>query len=173
MNPKIGHLFCMAVLLSVRSGSLMADGGGTSSGGTGAGNGPASLQAVAVDRFATARVHIAAKQWVQAISELQRVADPKDADWNNLMGYCARRSDPPDLIMAERYYQAALTINPKHLGTLEYLGEMRLQQGNLREAETELEALKKATFFKSREYKELQQAIAQYKSSGRYVASED
>jgi outer membrane protein assembly factor BamD (BamD/ComL family) len=66
-----------------------------------------------------------------------------------------------------------LTINPKHLGTLEYLGEMRLQQGNLREAETELEALKKATFFKSREYKELQQAIAQYKSSGRYVASED
>jgi hypothetical protein len=54
------------------------------------------------------------------------------------MGYSYRKADPPDLVTAEKYYSAALEINPKHLGTLEYLGEMRLQQGDLAGAEKQL-----------------------------------
>ena len=48
-----------------------------------------------------------------------------------------------------------------------------LPQGDLAGAEKELEALKKATFFKSEEFKDLQRAIASYKAAGnRYVAAD-
>jgi hypothetical protein len=177
MNMKVRSYLCTAALLAAGSGAMMADGGtsssGSSSGSSGVGVSSGSMPAIPVDRFGTVRSYIAAKRWPNAIEELQKIADPRDADWNNLMGYCARRSNPPDLAAAERHYQAALAINPKHLGTLEYLGEMRLQQGNLRGAETELDALRKATFFKSREYKELEQAIAQFKTSGNHFIPED
>ena len=89
------------------------------------------------------------------------------------MGYSLRKKDPPDFAAAEKYYNAALAIDPKHRPTLEYLGELRLQEGNLAGAEKELEMLKKATFFKSEEFKDLQRAIASYKTAGnKYVAME-
>ncbi len=153
----------LVVLLSAGAAILRSDGGSSISGGSSSGSSSSSLgriQSVPADRYASARRYIAAEQWAKAVSALQATAGPASADWNNLMGFCSRSSEPPDLAAAERSYQAALAINPKHLGTLEYLGEMRLQQGNLPGAEQTLDVLGRATLSKSREYKELQQAIA-------------
>jgi len=129
--------------------------------------------AKAADPLARARELITAKQWPAAIAELKRVNATGDANWNNLMGYASRKGSPPDLASAEKYYGAALAINPKHLGTLEYLGEMRLQQGDLAGAEKELAALKAATFMKSEEYRDLQGAIERYKAAGNKYVPKD
>ena len=137
------------------------------------GSKPVSQAATAVDNLGKARQLIAARQWQAAIAELQQLNATRDANWNNLMGYSYRKADPPDLVTAEKYYGAALAIDPKHLGTLEYLGELRLQQGDLTGAEKQLATLKKASFFKSEEFKDLQGAIARYKAAGnKYVAAD-
>ena len=134
---------------------------------------PVSPATTISDVLGKARGLIASKQWQAAISELQRVNAPRDANWNNLMGYSYRKADPPDLVTAEKYYSAALAIDPKHLGTLEYLGEMRLQQGDLAGAEKQLAALRKASFLKSEEFKDLQVAIDRYRAAGNvYVAAD-
>ena len=145
-----------------------SNGSGSSSGGSSSGH-----AATVPDALANARVLIASKQWQAAIAELQHINATKDANWNNLMGYSYRKADPPDLVTAEKYYSAALEINPKHLGTLEYLGEMRLQQGDLAGAEKQLATLKNATFLKSDEFKDLQVAIESYKAAdNKYVSTE-
>jgi Flp pilus assembly protein TadD len=120
-----------------------------------------------------ARALIASKQWKSAIAELQHVNASQDANWNNLMGYAHRKADPPELALAEKYYSAALAINPKHRDALEYLGELRLQQGDLAGAEKQLVSLRNATFLKSDEYKDLQAAIARYKAAGNKYISTD
>jgi hypothetical protein len=122
------------------------------------------------DKLSTAREHIAAKQWASAIDELKRVDDSASADWNNLMGYSMRKQATPDLQAAERYYDAALRIDPKHRGALEYSGELYLQKNDLVRAEQRLATLDKACFLPCREYTDLKKAIEQYKASGKHVA---
>ena len=141
----------------------------SSSGGSSGGGGQGQVSRIA-QPLARARELIAASQWPAALEELRRVDAARDPDWNNLMGYVLRRMDPPDLAGAESYYSAALAIDPKHRPTLEYQGELRLQQGDLAGAERNLAALKRATFFKSEEFKDLERAIASYRAAGnRYI----
>ena len=139
-----------------------------------AGLGPAALAVdstpAAGDKLATARNLIKAEQWRAAIAELQTVDDTGSADWNNLMGYAQRKSSPPDLAAAERYYDAALRIDPKHRGALEYSGELHLMKGELPKAEERLKALDRACFLPCEEYSDLKRSIARYKANGnRYV----
>jgi tetratricopeptide (TPR) repeat protein len=142
-------------------------GSGGSSGGSG-GSSPSA--APAAESLAKARELTKARQFPAALAELRRINATGDPMWNNLMGYALRESDPPDLAGAESYYAAALRIDPRHRPTLEYLGELRLQQGDLEGAQRELAALKQASFFKSEEYKDLEKAIARYKAAGnKYV----
>jgi tetratricopeptide (TPR) repeat protein len=131
-----------------------------------------SAQPAAVDKLGKARELIASKQWQAAISELKQVNATGDASWNNLMGYSNRKAKTPDLAAAGKYYSAALAIDPKHAPTLEYQGELFLQQGDLGSAEKNLSALDKG-LFKSAEYKELKAAIEQYKASGNKYVSRD
>lgn len=137
---------------------LPASGGGT--GGT---------AAKPADPFDHVRELLSAHQYPAAQSELRAMNMTGSPDWNNLMGYAARMKQPPDLAGAERYYAAALAINPKHRPTLEYLGELRLQQGNLPAAEEMLARLRKTTVFKNEEFKDLEKAIARYKQTGSYT----
>jgi tetratricopeptide (TPR) repeat protein len=165
---KSAQITLLACLLVTGPMAAFASGGGSG----GSGGGAAAKEAS--DRLSPVRKLTASGQWQAAIAELQRIDAKDDPDWNNLMGYCQRRKDQPDFAAAERYYAAALAINPRHRPTLEYLGELRLQQGDLARAEHELELLKKATFFRSEEFKDLQKAIAAYKAAGnRYVAEVD
>ena len=117
----------------------------------------------APDKLSAVRAQIAAKNFPGAIDELKRLNDTGSADWNNLMGYSLRKQPTPDFAGAERFYDEALRIDPKHRGALEYSGELYLQTGNLEKAEQRLAALDKACFFPCSEYSDLKKAVAQYK----------
>ncbi len=118
----------------------------------------------------TARALVAEQKWSDAIAELRRVNDSGNADWNNLMGYSLRKSSPPDLAAAERHYNEALRLNPKHRGALEYSGELYLMLGDMARVEQRLNALDKACFLPCEEFTDLKKAVARYKANGnKYV----
>src|SRR5256714_8350395 len=125
----------------------------------------------APDKLEPVRAQIAAKNFPGAIDELKRLNDTGDADWNNLMGYSLRKSPNPDFAGAEKFYDEALRINPKHRGALEYSGELYLQTGDLAKAEQRLAALDKACRFGCSEYSDLKKAIAQYKAGSGTTSS--
>jgi len=125
----------------------------------------------APDKLAAARAQIAAKNWPAAITELKRVNDTGNADWNNLMGYSLRKGPAPDFAGAEKFYNEALRIDPKHRGALEYSGELYLMTGDLAKAEQRLATLDKLCTFGCEEYSELKTAIAQYKVKGKVSSS--
>ncbi|HEV8688701.1 MAG TPA: tetratricopeptide repeat protein [Ideonella sp.] len=123
------------------------------------------------DKLAAARELIQQNKWVAAIDELKRVDDRASADWNNLMGYSHRKAKVPDYAAAERYYDEALRIDPKHKGALEYSGELYLMLNQLPKAEARLATLDKACFLPCGEYTELKNAIAAYKANGNQYAA--
>jgi len=132
---------------------------------------PAPKAAAPADKLAGARKQIAAKQWPAAIDELKKVNDTGSADWNNLMGYTLRKNTPPDIGAAEKFYNEALRIDPKHRGALEYSGELYLMTDNLPKAEERLTALDKLCSSACAEFNDLKKAVARYKANGnKYVA---
>ena len=158
MNTIITRILTTSALLLAMGNSFAAD------------TGP-STPPPAPDKLSAAREQIAAKNFPGAIEELKRVNDTGDADWNNLMGYSLRKGPTPDFAGAEKFYNEALRIDPKHRGTLEYSGELYLQTGDLAKAEQRLAALDKACFFGCEEYSDLKKAIAQYKGGDRTTSS--
>jgi tetratricopeptide (TPR) repeat protein len=123
------------------------------------------------DKLAAARALIADNKWVAAIDELKKVNDSGSADWNNLMGYSHRKAKTPDYAAAERYYDAALRIDPRHKGALEYSGELYLMKGELPRAEARLAALNGVCGSGCAEYKDLKAAIDTFKANGGRVVS--
>jgi Flp pilus assembly protein TadD len=112
-----------------------------------------------------ARASIKTEKYNQAIQQLQAANETSSADWNNLLGYSLRKKQPPDLVGAEKYYQAALKIDPEHRGALEYYGKLKLMNNDLLGAEALLARLDKACTFGCEEYSDLKGAIQKYKSS--------
>jgi Flp pilus assembly protein TadD len=127
---------------------------------------PEPAPARATDPLAAARRRIEAEQWSGAITELRRVNATGSADWNNLMGYALRKQTPPDLDGAQRHYDAALRIDPKHQGALEYAGELALMKGDLATAEAHLATLTGLCRSPCEPLDDLQKAIARYKAQG-------
>jgi Flp pilus assembly protein TadD len=111
-----------------------------------------------------ARASIKSENYDQAIKQLQAANETSSADWNNLLGYSLRKKQPPDLVGAEKYYQAALKIDPRHRGALEYYGKLKLLNNDLPGAEALLARLDKACTFGCEEYSDLKAAIQKYKS---------
>lgn len=131
---------------------------------------PSAATTAAPDKLSGARAQIAQKNWAAAITELKAVNDTASADWNNLMGYSLRKARTPDLAAAEKFYNEALRIDPKHRGALEYSGELYLMLGDLARAEQRLAALDKACLFGCEEYTDLKKAVARFKAAGnKYV----
>ena len=125
----------------------------------------------APDKLSAARAQIADKKWAAAIDELKSVNDSASADWNNLMGYSLRKAKTPDYPGAEKFYNEALRIDPKHRGALEYSGELSLMLGDLAKAEQRLAALDKACSFGCSEYTDLKKAVQSYKANGNKVVA--
>jgi len=156
MKTSLARCFTVAALSLAMHAAFAAD------------TGPA-----ADDKLAAARTQIAAKQWRGAIDELKRVNDTGSADWNNLMGYSLRKGKTPDLDAAEKFYDEALRIDPKHRGALEYSGELYLMKGDLATAEKRLAALDKICRLPCEQYTDLKKAVERYKAAGnKYVAAE-
>jgi Flp pilus assembly protein TadD len=127
---------------------------------------PEPAPAAAADPLAPARAHIEARRWGDAIAALRQVNAGGSADWNNLMGFALRKQTPPDLEGAQRHYDAALRIDPRHLGALEYSGELALMKGDLPTAEARLAALSRLCRSPCEPLDDLQTAIARYRANG-------
>ena len=111
-----------------------------------------------------AQKEIKANDYSGAIKTLEATNQSNSADWNNMLGYAQRKKSPPDLAAAERFYQAALKIDPKHRGALEYYGELLLMKNDLAGAEQMLARLDKACVFSCEEFRDLKEAITRFKS---------
>lgn len=156
MKTILDKLFCCAGLVLAISPAFGAD--------TSYGN-------VATDSLTPARTLIAEKKWGPAVAELKRVNETRNANWNNLMGYSLRKGPTPELEEAERFYNEALRIEPKHRGALEYSGELYLMKGDLAKAEQRLVELDKACFLPCEEHGNFKQAVQRYKANGnKYVS---
>jgi Flp pilus assembly protein TadD len=118
------------------------------------------------DPLAQARMAIQGKRWGPAIDELRKVNATDNADWNNLMGFALRKQAVPDLDGAQRHYDAALKLNPRHRGALEYSGELALMKGDLATAEARIAALAQACNSACEELDDLKKAVARYKANG-------
>ena len=126
--------------------------------------------AATADKLGQARALIAARQWSAAFDELRRVNDTGSADWNNLMGFTLRKGKTPDLDGSEKYYDAALRIDPHHRNTLEYSGELFLMKGDLPKAQARLATLQ-AECGQCEQSTQLKAAIADYQAHGNKVVS--
>jgi tetratricopeptide (TPR) repeat protein len=130
---------------------------------------PPRYSAPAAAPLATAQGHIKAARWADAMAELKRLNLERNADWNNLMGYVSRKQGTPDLDAAQRHYDAALRIDPNHLGALEYVGELALTKKDLPAAEAYLARLQRACGIASpcEPLEALKKAVAGYKTASR------
>ena len=102
---------------------------------------------------------ISAKNFASAMTALQ-AADktfPNNADINNLLGYSARNLK--QYKPAATYYAKALKIDPKHLGALEYQGELFMLTKKTSEAKKNLAKLKSLCGVSCAEYLDLKKAI--------------
>ncbi|MFN7087932.1 MAG: tetratricopeptide repeat protein [Burkholderiales bacterium] len=124
--------------------------------------------AAAIDPDYTAgKKAIAAKDWARAIEALTKAAqrDAGNADIQNFLGYAYRNSGRLELAL--KHYEAALSLDPKHRGAREYLGELYLMQNNLAKAEEQRAALDGLCFFPCEELTELREKIVAYKKNAK------
>jgi len=82
---------------------------------------------------------------------------PGHASAYNLLGYVHRRLGKFD--EAEKYYNSALTINPNHIGTLSYMGQLFIQTGRPEKAKALLEHLANVCQDGCEELDQLQKAV--------------
>lgn len=89
----------------------------------------------------SARAAIDAGDYATAIADLRQVVaeERRNADALNLLGYASRKSGALD--QAAEYYDAALSIDPDHLGALEYQGELFIMTGDIDAARANLARL--------------------------------
>ena len=148
-----------ALAIAAATPSITFASGGSSGGGS---SSSASVKAVDPD-YAKAEKAITAKDWPTAISLLTQVVarDDKNADAYNYLGYAERNRG--NLDAAFKYYDQAVSLNPKHKGVREYLGEAYLMTSNLPKAEEQLAVLDKLCTFSCSEYRELKEKIADFK----------
>jgi tetratricopeptide (TPR) repeat protein len=123
-----------AALLLILAGPAMAADSGSGSGSQAA--------APATGGITEARAAIDAGQYAKALRILAPVAraEPKNADVWNLMGYSSRNLK--NYTEAARYYGIALRVNPKHIGALEYQGELFVETGQFDQARQNLKMLR-------------------------------
>jgi Flp pilus assembly protein TadD len=168
MHHLIGRgAMAMVVALSVSAVAPALAAGGSS-------DRPSSTTAPAKPAnpdFANAKAAIAHKQWANAIGWLQRVvaAEPTNPEAYNLLGYATRKSG--DANGSLQHYQKALSLDPKHLGAHEYIGEAYLMLDQPQRAEEHLARLDQLCTFGCKEHRELKTAIANYKKGIKPQAS--
>jgi tetratricopeptide (TPR) repeat protein len=114
--------------------------------------------------FAAGKKALAAKDWSGAIAAFRSAAlrDTRNADIQNYLGYAHRRLWQVDLALA--HYRVALTLNPRHRGAHEHLGEAYLVLGDLPNADAQLETLGRICLIPCDEYADLERAIAIYRA---------
>ncbi len=108
---------------------------------------------------------VKAKQYEDAIKKLEAVVakEPRNVDAMNYLAYSHRELGRYDISLG--WYQKALAINANHRGANEYLGQLYLKTGKMKEAQAQLAKLQKICGRGCEEYESLRSAIA--KAGGR------
>ena len=86
--------------------------------------------------------------------------DPENADVFNLLGYSHRNLEMNDKAFV--YYEKALSLDPRHKGAHEYIGELYLKLKQPEKAKEHLAKLDSICFFGCEEFDELKEAIQDY-----------
>ncbi len=107
-----------------------------------AGSDTGSSSAATKPGYTEAKAAIDAGKYADALKILVPVvkAEPKNADAWNLMGFASRHLK--HYSEAARYYDIALRTNPKHIGALEYQGELFVETGAYDQAKQNLKMLR-------------------------------
>ena len=84
---------------------------------------------------------------------------PDDANIHNYMGFSFRKKGM--LEKSAYHYEQALEINPKHLGALEYQGELYIALGEVEKAKANLTKIDDICWTECSELRELKKAIEQ------------
>jgi len=103
----------------------------------------AAPETVAIPTFAEAQAAVDAADFPTAQRLLAQLvgAEPNNADVWNLLGYTNRNMNLAGPAMEA--YEMALTLEPNHLGALEYQGELFVTLKRLEDAQKNLDKLKK------------------------------
>jgi tetratricopeptide (TPR) repeat protein len=151
----------LAIVTTGLPGDVGAAGGGGGNGGT---SGPSAQPED--PQYVAAVKAIKAGEYAKAIPLLEAVVsrDAQNADAYNWLGYATRRDGNPAAAIA--LYEQALTIDPKHRGAHEYIGEAYLMLDNLPKAKEHLRALDSLCFITCSEYRDLKRAVEAYEQSG-------
>lgn len=115
--------------------------------------------------YATAEKAVKSGDYKKAAKLLNKEVkrDANNADAWNYLGFSNRKLKNYDASLAA--YKKALTIDPKHRGANEYLGELYLQTDKVAKAKTQLATLGKICNSSCEEFDDLKQAIAVYEAN--------
>lgn len=162
MKKLLGVVAVFGILALAMPGLATADGGG---GGDGAQQG-SRPDKPADPQYGDAVKAIKAGKFAQAVPLLEGVVarDDTNADAYNWLAYAIRRNGDPT--RAIPIYQKALTLDPKHRGAHEYIGEAYLMLGDVGKAKEHLVALNSLCTSSCSEYRDLKNAIEAYEKSG-------
>ena len=102
---------------------------------------------------------IKSENYENAMTILQALVkdNQNDADIHNYLGFSLRKMG--ELEKSSYHYEKALNINPKHLGALEYQGELYLALGDIESAKENLVKIDDICFTQCTELKQLKKAI--------------
>lgn len=115
--------------------------------------------------FQTAATLVKSGQFDKALPRLEAlaVAESDNADVFNLLGFSRRKTG--DLEGAGAAYARALALEPRHIGALEYQGELFLMLDDVAGAEANLEKLDGICWLGCDAERELKAAIAKWKAA--------
>ena len=114
--------------------------------------------------FHRAKKFIYKNQFEKGIKTLKSIENAKPfgyskADLYNYLGFASRKLPQPNYVEAEKYYLKAISFDSKHIGALEYLGELYVETGRLDLAKSMLSELFTIAGEDSEEYKNLEKLI--------------
>ena len=117
--------------------------------------------------YELAEKHIYNEKYDKSLKLLKKLTKREDlgtkrADIYNLLGFSYRKIEKPNLDKSFAAYMMALELDPDHVGTHEYLGELYLMRGNLDKASSMLVKLETLAGKDAQEYKDLLNAIENY-----------
>jgi tetratricopeptide (TPR) repeat protein len=120
---------------------------------------PAPTIKTVTSELTAIRILINSEKYTTALTSLKSAdkSYPNNADVNNLLGYTSRKLK--QYPQAGTYYTKALKIDPKHLGALEYQGELFMILKKTSSAKSNLAKIKAICGTSCEEYIDLKKAI--------------
>ena len=99
------------------------------------------------------------RKFKKALNKLRVLEDKyaDNADVHNYLGFVYRKMN--ELGKSGDHYNRALRINPRHIGALEYQGELFVMTGQIQKAKKNLNSLELICGTKCKEYSKLKKVI--------------